>query len=36
MSKLDIFLLDNSNKTKEELCITKPKTYQELLNKLNQ
>ena len=36
MSKLDIFLLDNSNKTREELSITKPKTYQELLKKLNQ
>jgi len=36
MSKLDIFLLDNSNKIREELCITKPKIYQELLKKLNQ
>jgi len=36
MSKLDIFLLDNSNKTREELSITKPKNYQELLKKLNQ
>ena len=34
MSKIDIFLLDNSNNTKEEINIQKPKTYQELLVQL--
>ena len=31
MSLLDVFLLDNSNNTKQEINIIKPKTYQELL-----
>ena len=36
MSKLNIYLFDNSNNTKEELNINKPNTYQELLNQLRQ
>ena len=31
MSRIDIFLLDNLNNTKEEVNMIKPKTYQELL-----
>ena len=31
MSLLDVYLLDNSNNTKQEINIIKPKTYQELL-----
>ena len=34
MSKLDIFLLDNFNKIKEEITIKKPKNYQQLLELL--
>ena len=34
MSRIDIFLLDNLNNTKEELNMIKPKTYQELLSQL--
>ena len=36
MSKLDIFLLDQSNNTKKEFNILKPKTYKDLLNQLGQ
>ena len=31
MTRIDIFLLDNLNNTKEEVNMIKPKTYQELL-----
>ena len=34
MSKIDVFLLDNSNNTKEEILIMKPINYQELLIQL--
>ena len=34
MSRIDIFLLDSLNNTKEEVSMTKPKTYQELLVQL--
>ena len=33
--KIDIFLLDKSNNTIEEVNIIKPKSYKELLDKLN-
>ena len=36
MSKLDIFLLDNLNSTKEELKTIKPKTYIDLIIQLRQ
>ena len=36
MSTIDLFLLDNSNKTKEEINMIKPKTYQQLLNQIIQ
>ena len=36
MSKIDIFLLDNSNNTKEEIIIIKPINYQELLKKIKE
>ena len=36
MSKMNIFVLDNSNNEKEEIIIDKPKTYQKLLEYLNQ
>ena len=36
MSKIDIFLLDNSNNTKEEINIIKPQSYQELLKQIGQ
>ena len=36
MSKLDIFLLDNLNSTKEELKTIKPKTYIDLIIQLKQ
>ena len=36
MSKIDIFLLDNSNNTKEEINIIKPQSYQELLKQIAQ
>ena len=36
MSKIDIFLLDNSNNTKEEVNIIKPRSYQELLKQIKQ
>ena len=35
MDRIYIFLLDNLNNTKEEVKMTKPKTYQELLSKLS-
>ena len=34
MSKINIFLVDNSNSPKGEITITKPKTYKELLAQL--
>ena len=34
MSKIDIFLLDNLNNTKNEVSMIKPNSYQELLNQL--
>ena len=34
MSKIDIFLLDNLNNTKNEVGMIKPNSYQELLNQL--
>ena len=34
MTKVDIFLLDNSSVTIEEISIMKPKTYKELLIRL--
>ena len=36
MSELNILILDNLNKTKEELSIIKPNTYQDLLNLLEE
>ena len=36
MSKIDIFLLDNSTNTKEEINIIKPQSYQELLKQIGQ
>ena len=36
MSTIDIFLLDNSNNTKDEVNMIKPKTYLELLKQLRQ
>ena len=35
MSKLNIFILDNLDNIKEELTISKPKIYKELLRYLN-
>ena len=35
MSRIDIFLLDDSNNIKEELNIKKPYTYNELITKLS-
>ena len=35
MSRIDIFLLDDSNNIKEELNIKKPNTYNELITKLS-
>ena len=35
MSRINIFLLDDENNTKEEITMIKPKTYQEFLDKLN-
>ena len=35
MSRINIFLLDNENNTKEEINMIKPKSYQEFLDKLN-
>ena len=34
MSKLDIFLLDNFNKIKEEITIKRPKNFHQLLELL--
>jgi len=34
MSKLDIFLIDNSNNIIEEIKFIKPNTYQQLLEEL--
>ena len=36
MSKIDIFLLDNSNNTKDEINIIKPDNYKELLKQISQ
>jgi len=36
MSKIDLFFLDNSNNTKKEVNIIKPKTYQQLLKQIRQ
>ena len=36
MSKMNIFVLDNLNNEKEEIIIDKPKTYQKLIEYLNQ
>ena len=36
MSKIDIFLLDNSNNTKDEIKIIKPENYKELLKQIGQ
>ena len=36
MSTIDMFLLDNSNNTKDEVNMIKPKTYLELLKRLRQ
>ena len=36
MSFINVFLLDNSYNTKEEICITKPRNYQEFLIQIKQ
>ena len=36
MEEIDIFLLDNLNKAKEEINMIKPSSYQELLELLKQ
>ena len=36
MSKIDIYFMDNSNNTKEEVNIIKPRSYQELLKQIKQ
>ena len=36
MSKINIFILDNSNNTKKEINIIKPSSYRELLIQLRQ
>ena len=36
MSNLDIYFLDNSNSTKEEVNTIKPSTYQELIKQIKQ
>ena len=36
MSKINIFILDNTNNTKKEINIIKPSSYRELLIQLRQ